>query len=486
MPFGQANSVEPIMREGRGAKDEISKARATGRISPYDYAVGFMLIDALIFFGSGVFAGAIIVDSRSSSGVLADWQWWAIALAIIFHVGVARLLDVYSTTHILNRRRAIKRVALSLASSFLALLVIAVATKTSGNYSRLWFFSWLLLSLMLIVSSRFVILGRAKRLLARGAFVYKALSIGISCDPLAPEIVARRTGGEVRAVEGLRLEAVGELSVLSDKIIRDEVDWLYLAAPWADIPNVLRETHLLRHLSTRVFVLPGDRTTGLNLEGLSFLGDRPLFCAMEEPIHGWNLWWKRAEDIGIAVIAVVVLSPLMALIALAIRLDSPGAILFRQPRAGFNGKTFELWKFRSMFTEATDLHASVQTSRGDPRVTRVGRFLRRSSLDELPQFFNVLQGTMSVVGPRPHALSTRTLGRDLDDLVDYYASRHRVRPGITGWAQIHGLRGELDTIEKLRKRVDFDIEYIDRWSFWLDLRIVLMTAAMTLRDANAY
>lgn len=366
------------------------------------------------------------------------------------------------------------------------MLVIAVATKTSGNYSRLWFFSWLLLSVALVLLGRFAVLEHVRRVMEKGAYVYKALSIGVFCDPVWPREIQRQTNNEVRVAESLRLQAIDELALLSERIARDEIDRVYIAAPWVDIPIVLRKLHLLRHLSTRVFVLPGDRNVRLKVAGISFLEDRPLFCAIEEPIHGWALWLKRMEDIVLAGSALLVLSPLLALVALAIRLDSPGPVFFRQDRAGFNGRIFKLWKFRSMFEDATDLHAEVQTSRGDPRVTRVGQFMRRTSIDELPQLFNVLQGTMSIVGPRPHALSTRTEGRNLAELVDYYAVRHRVRPGMTGWAQIHGLRGELDSIEKLQNRVDYDIEYIDRWTMWLDIEIIFKTLLIVFRDSRAY
>ena len=139
-----------------------------------------------------------------------------------------------------------------------------------------------------------------------------------------------------------------------------------------------------------------------------------------------------------------------------------------------------------MFVEDADHHAEVQTSRSDPRVTRVGRFIRRTSLDELPQIFNVLMGTMSIVGPRPHALHTRAEGRNLEELVDYYAVRHRVRPGMTGLAQVNGLRGELDSTEKLQKRVDFDIKYIDNWTIWLDIKIIFKTMMLVFGDSTAY
>jgi exopolysaccharide biosynthesis polyprenyl glycosylphosphotransferase len=206
-----------------------------------------------------------------------------------------------------------------------------------------------------------------------------------------------------------------------------------------------------------------------------------------EGIHeGWSLWFKRAEDLTIAVLALLVLSPALALIALAIRIDSPGPIFFRQVRIGFNGRTFRLRKFRSMFVEMTDHHAQTQTRKGDPRVTCVGRFIRSTSLDELPQLLNVIEGSMSIVGPRPHALATQTGGRNIDELVDCYAVRHRVKPGITGWAQIQGFRGELDNVEKLRNRVDYDLAYIDKWTIWLDLEIIFRTIKLIFNDKRAY
>jgi exopolysaccharide biosynthesis polyprenyl glycosylphosphotransferase len=216
-------------------------------------------------------------------------------------------------------------------------------------------------------------------------------------------------------------------------------------------------------------------------------GDKPLsLYAVERPIRGWDVWLKRKEDLAIAIAALTLFAPLMLVIAILIKLESPGPVFFRQKRAGFNGSVFEVFKFRSMFHHFADAGAERQTGRNDSRVTRVGRFIRRTSLDELPQLFNVLQGTMSIVGPRPHALQTQTEGQDLDKLVDYYASRHRVKPGITGLAQVKGLRGELDRIHKLQRRVDCDIYYIDNWSLWLDLKIVLKTILLVFYDKHAY
>ncbi len=180
------------------------------------------------------------------------------------------------------------------------------------------------------------------------------------------------------------------------------------------------------------------------------------------------------------------LFPVLVLIALAIRIETRGPLFFRQVRQGFNGSNFDVLKFRSMYADQSDAFAERQTSKGDGRVTRVGRLIRRTSLDELPQLINVIRGEMSIVGPRPHALKTTAEGRTLEAAVQEYALRHRVKPGMTGWAQVNGLRGELDTIEKLRRRVQHDIEYIEKWSMGLDLKIILKTLFLVIGARGAY
>ena len=176
----------------------------------------------------------------------------------------------------------------------------------------------------------------------------------------------------------------------------------------------------------------------------------------------------------------------MAAIALAIKFDSPGRVLFKQKRQGFNNNPFEVWKFRTMHAHLEKPDCIVQVTKDDPRVTRRGRFLRRTSLDELPQLFNVLRGEMSIVGPRPHAAATKAQGHLFEDIVDSYAARHRVNPGITGWAQVNGWRGETNTVEDIQKRVEHDLYYIDNWSIWLDLVIVARTTGALFRHEKAY
>lgn len=195
---------------------------------------------------------------------------------------------------------------------------------------------------------------------------------------------------------------------------------------------------------------------------------------------------KGLQDRLLALIGVVVLSPLLLLTAIAIKLESKGPVFFKQKRFGFNNLEIEVLKFRSMYVDRQDESGAQRTTKGDPRVTRVGRIIRRTSIDELPQLFNVLRGEMSLVGPRPHATAMRVGDAYYHDAVRGYAARHRVKPGITGLAQVRGLRGEIDTIERAKKRVEYDIYYIENWSPLLDLRIICETLVRLVWDRHAY
>jgi Undecaprenyl-phosphate glucose phosphotransferase len=487
-PSDSPDRFEESAKPNSGAVKIAAMQRSDGayRISLHNFVASCMLFDVLGMVGSSYGAICLINQYRDSALAAENEQIWATSFGVIFYLIAAQLLSVYSTKTIIDLSHAPQRILLSLFCAFAMLIIIATATKATNDYSRLWFFSWVLASLSLVLGARYIFLKRLRLALAKGAFVQKAVSVGIFCDPIHASEIAFHSGHEVRVVSSARLQNVGELAALPDQIAQAEIDQVFIATPWEDIPLVLQNLNLLRHLSTKVFVLPGNRRVCNEVVGVSLFGDRLSFCAIEESVYGWSLWFKRAEDLIIAASALLALSPVMALIALAIRIDSPGPIFFRQVRIGFNGRSFRLWKFRSMFVEMSDHHAQQQTRRGDPRVTRVGRFIRSTSLDELPQLLNVLEGSMSIVGPRPHALATQAEGRNIDELVDYYAVRHRVMPGITGWAQVHGLRGELDNVEKLRRRVDYDLEYIDKWTIWLDLEIILRTIKLLIFDKHAY
>jgi exopolysaccharide biosynthesis polyprenyl glycosylphosphotransferase len=218
----------------------------------------------------------------------------------------------------------------------------------------------------------------------------------------------------------------------------------------------------------------------------SYVGEVPFLDIFDRPIADWDSVLKRAFDVVFASLLLVLLSPLMLATAIAIKLDSKGPVFFRQKRHGFNNEVIDVLKFRSMRHEDADPEAKKVVTKGDPRVTRVGRFIRKASIDELPQFINVLRGELSLVGPRPHAVNAHTNNKLWNEVVDGYFARHRVKPGVTGLAQINGWRGEVDTPEKLRQRVEYDLRYIENWSILTDLAILVLTPFRLFSSENAY
>jgi exopolysaccharide biosynthesis polyprenyl glycosylphosphotransferase len=206
----------------------------------------------------------------------------------------------------------------------------------------------------------------------------------------------------------------------------------------------------------------------------------------DRPIADWDVVVKGVFDRVVGAVLLLMLSPVMLAVALAVKLTSPGPVFFRQKRHGFNNEVIEVYKFRSMYTDQCDHAANKIVTKGDPRVTPVGRFIRKSSLDELPQLINVVKGDLSLVGPRPHALQAKAANTLYDQVVDGYFARHKVKPGMTGWAQINGWRGETDTNEKIQRRVEHDLYYIENWSVFFDLQILAMTPLALFKTENAY
>ena len=253
------------------------------------------------------------------------------------------------------------------------------------------------------------------------------------------------------------------------------------------------EQRLLEMLR-KLWVLPLDIRLAAHTNKLrfrprsySYIANIPVLDVFDKPIADWDVVMKSAFDRIVGSICLLLLSPLLLLIALAVKLDSPGPVFFRQKRYGFNNELIEVFKFRSMYVDKQDFGGSNLVKRGDPRVTRVGRFIRRTSLDELPQLINVVfKGDLSLVGPRPHAIHARAADRNYDEVVDGYFARHRVRPGITGWAQVNGWRGETDTAEKLQRRIEHDLYYIENWSIFFDMYILLITPFAVLKGENAF
>ncbi|RWO22110.1 MAG: undecaprenyl-phosphate glucose phosphotransferase, partial [Mesorhizobium sp.] len=279
---------------------------------------------------------------------------------------------------------------------------------------------------------------------------------------------------------------LGTVSELIEFARIARIDMLIVSLP------LTAETRVLQLLK-KLWVLPVDIRLSAHSNALrfrpraySYIGSVPMLDIFDRPINDWDSVAKRAFDIVFSIIGIIVFSPVMLATAIAIKLDSQGPVLFHQKRHGFNNEIIEVYKFRSMYTDKADPTARQTVTRNDPRVTRVGRFIRKTSIDELPQFFNSLFGSLSLVGPRPHAIAAQSHNLLYNEVVDGYFARHKVKPGVTGWAQINGWRGEMDTNEKIRMRTEYDLYYIENWSLLFDLRILFLTPIRLLNTENAY
>ncbi|HEY4168303.1 MAG TPA: undecaprenyl-phosphate glucose phosphotransferase [Reyranella sp.] len=253
---------------------------------------------------------------------------------------------------------------------------------------------------------------------------------------------------------------------------QQHIDTVLVALPLNDDRRLVEALNRLCQLPVNVRLCPDAFGLRLGQVHASHMAGHTFLNVVDRPLSGWPSIAKQIEDRVLGAAILTMISPLLLAIAIMIKLDSPGPVFFRQKRYGFNNQLIEVFKFRSMYTHMTDHDAMQLTQRNDPRITRLGAFLRRTSLDELPQFLNVVRGEMSIVGPRPHALSAKAGALLYQDAVKYYDARHRVKPGITGWAQVNGWRGETDTVEQIRKRVEHDLYYIEHWSILLDLKII--------------
>ena len=274
---------------------------------------------------------------------------------------------------------------------------------------------------------------------------------------------------------------LGKIADLPDYVKSHRIDIIYLSLPMARQKRILSLLDGLRDTTGSIYFLPDTFVTDLIQGRMGTVSGVPVVAVCETPFTGLDGVIKRGSDVILSLLIIPLIAPLLLLIALAIKLTSPGPVLFRQRRYGLDGQEIVVYKFRTM-SVMDDGAVVVQAQKGDPRITPLGQVLRKYSLDELPQFFNVVQGRMSIVGPRPHAVAHNELYRKL---VKGYAIRHKVRPGITGWAQVNGYRGETDTLEKMKGRIEHDLDYLRNWSLRLDLRIIIKTVAVVFNDKNA-
>ena len=458
------------------------------------------VMDALIIALVGMASYEIYLEwlmGEKSHDTVAYFS--AIAISVIIasqRFAVARL---YTLEALRNVKFQVKRTLVAWTGVVVLLVVAAFLLKVSEDFSRIWLLVWYLGSTALLVASRFVISHRLKRWADQGRY-FRAVAI-VGAGPLGQRFVEaiqadRSLGLHVvgffddrrsrvpSTVAGVAV--IGSTADLINHVRYGEIDLVIIAMPLSAEDRVLQFAQQLRSLPVDVRLL--SDAVGFNLANrpVSYWAGIPALNIADKPMSGWNSLFKRLSDLVLASIALVLLAPLLALVALLIKLDSPGPVLFRQKRHGFNHNLFDIYKFRTMRANATDHAAEKLVTKDDDRVTRLGRFLRRTSIDELPQLWNVLKGDMSLVGPRPHALSAKAENQLYDEAVAEYAERHRVKPGITGWAQVNGWRGETDTVEKIQKRVEHDLYYIEHWSLWLDGWILILTVIKITTGKNAY
>ena len=392
-----------------------------------------------------------------------------------------------------------------IASGWTIVLLVALALvffmRFEIVFSRVWFLAWYVSGLAALIGERIVLALIVRRMTASGRLDRRTVIVG---GGPAGEAVLR----ELSQQKHTDLRICGVFDDRTDERSPDVVAGYPRLGTVDDLVEFARHTRIdlviftlpitaedrLLQMLRKLWVLPIDIRLAAHTNKLRFrprsyswIGNVPVLDVFDKPITDWNVVIKTVFDKAIGSLLLLLFSPLMLLIALAVKLDSRGPVFFRQLRHGFNNEEVWVLKFRSMYVDQLDHLAARQVTRGDPRVTRVGRFIRKTSLDELPQLFNVVfSGTLSLVGPRPHAVHAHAAERRYDEVVDGYFARHRVRPGITGWAQIHGWRGETDTPEKIQKRVECDLFYIENWSILLDLYILAMTPFALMKTENAY
>jgi putative colanic acid biosynthesis UDP-glucose lipid carrier transferase len=374
------------------------------------------------------------------------------------------------------------------------LILLGWATRTMGSFDERVMVAWVALTppimfaahmLTPVILPRLVAAEGLKRtaIIAGGGKLGRQLAERIQSTPFLGVDVAGffdDRSADRCAVDHNKL--LGSTDELAEYVKKNKVDMIYITLPMASQPRILKLLDELHDTTASVYFTPDIFLFDLIQARMDTIGGIPVLAVCETPFYGVNGMIKRISDIVLASLILVLISPVMAAIAAGVKLSSPGPILFRQRRYGLDGQEIVVYKFRSM-TVTEDGPVVKQATKNDSRVTPFGAFIRKTSLDELPQFINVLQGRMSIVGPRPHAVAHNEMYRKL---IKSYMIRHKVKPGITGWAQVNGLRGETDTVDKMKARVQYDLFYMQNWSLWFDLRIIAMTVFKGFFGRNAY
>lgn len=374
------------------------------------------------------------------------------------------------------------------------LLLFGYAAHLLPYFDSYVLLNWLWVGPVCQFAARFALRQAAPTLISRWGGNRRAIIAGVNEQGLSLADRTRNSLSGIKVVgyfddrfadrlpDHRPLPLLGTLADLPSYVQKNGIQVIYLSLPMTTQARILWILDELRDTTASIYFVPDFFVTDLIQGRMDTVEDIPVVAVCESPFNGVNSLIKRTSDVVLATLIIVLLTPLLALIALGVKLTSPGPVLFRQRRYGLDGQEIIVYKFRSM-TVCEDGGQIRQAKKNDSRLTPIGGFLRKSSLDELPQLINVLQGRMSIVGPRPHAVAHNEMYRKL---IKGYMIRHKVRPGMTGWAQVNGLRGETDTVEKMAARIEHDLEYLRNWSLRLDLYIIFKTGFVVLRDQNAY
>lgn len=430
------------------------------------------------------------------------WPYiFAIAGISVLSIVAFQAVDIYQIHAFRRPRNQLARLVSAWSVVFLLAIAVSFFFKLDLAFSRVWLGTFWAAGLLVLIASRVTLYFLVRRWMRDGRLTRRTVVVGGGAPgEVLIDALKSQEDGDVRVVGVFDdrndersptdcggLPKLGTVDDFVEFARRTRVDLVIFSLP------ISAENRILSMLK-KLWVLPVDIRLSAHSNKLrfrprsySYIGTVPVLDVFDRPIADWDVVMKWLFDKIVGGLVLLATLPLMALIAIAIKLDSKGPILFKQKRYGFNNDLIEVYKFRSMYVDKADATANKLVTRDDPRVTRVGRFIRKASLDELPQLFNVVfKGNLSLVGPRPHAVNAKAEARLYDEAVDGYFARHRVKPGVTGWAQINGWRGETDTQEKIQKRVEYDLYYIENWSVLFDLYIVAMTPFALLKTENAY
>ncbi len=455
------------------------------------------LCDFLVAFLSGLaIAGLYVHDVHEIFGA----YFLATGLGALLLVAGFQALGLYKVSKFTSIVFQLPRICLAWLAVAAALAAGVFFLKVGIEFSRVWLAAWVVAGVCGIIVERIAVANLARHWTKEGRLFRRAVIFGdvaqtasvirsLEADPDADIRICGvfdERGGDRVPSEHVGYPVLGSLDDLVELARATRIDMVIVALPVGAEDRIAK-------VADRLSLLPIEIKLPAKLSRIRFaprtytrVGSVAMIDLVEKPQDAWGGIAKWLFDKAIATTAIVLLSPVLIAVAIAVRLDSRGPIFFKQKRYGLNNELIEVFKFRSMYVDMCDASASRLVTKEDPRVTPVGRFIRKTSLDELPQLFNVLLGNLSLVGPRPHAVAAKA-GNDLyDHVVESYFKRHKVKPGITGWAQINGWRGETDTHEKIQKRVEHDLYYIENWSIFLDLYILVKTPLALFKTENSY